>query len=173
MKLKLERIDTNRLTIQREFEEMGQGLLLVRVASVPKYPTPLHWRLVDGKKPPLDISLNPSTGVFDSLKFFFMDEKIVLSNPDVQDIKVDVGSPTFDTSIWTKDQYLVDMEGEFIANFYDEQVFLRFNSDKITNGVALDSSTYLLFNEDSEFCGVLLRELNENELKALTDSRVI
>jgi hypothetical protein len=90
MALHVARLDPAEQHYTRTATVIGPGLVLLDVRTVAAYASSndLHWRLADGKKPPLDIALDiafdtafdialdADTGAFLRLAFFISHEEI-------------------------------------------------------------------------------------------------
>jgi hypothetical protein len=90
------------------------GVVLINLNLVSAlHPAPLHWRVGNWRKPPLDIEIEPSSGSLQAIQFALQDEQVplvaVASLPTGKS-----GLPVFDTADWPTDRYL-DVRGQVAA----------------------------------------------------------
>lgn len=86
-------------------ESPTDGVALVDVdMNRPSTTVPLHWRVGDWTKPPLDISVTPE-GRLQRLQFVIQDEEVGRTGVAAESTD-DQGVPLFDVDRWPPDRYL-------------------------------------------------------------------
>jgi len=169
----LQKVKNNRL-YKREFEVMGEFLILLKVEAVVKnigYNFHLFYR--DGKKPPLDIAINPNNLTIEYISFFLQDEhiKIKQNSPDIKfyndrlclfsdDLSIDNNSlnfiKAFEISLVKND--LIAIENGYKGEIFAYQVF---------------DSNYILMNKENNIIGFDFKNISTIEMENLKDTKVI
>lgn len=131
-----------------------------------------HIRYNNGYKPPLDISFNNIDGSVDCIKYIIQDERIFFDdiNYDIIDSDSIFDIPYFIDEI----NYICNRQGEFVVYFNDSNLFIIKKDISLYNfmGYSIDINTMLLFQE-KDFCGILIKDINENEMEELRKSKCI
>ncbi len=139
----------------------------------------VHWRVGDGTKPPIDLTLYAETGRLRSLEIILQDETIerrtVLST-ELTSIAEQRGVPIFERTLWKDDEEFVD--GDFVYdNFVDEQfspvlswteqnnllVVWQTPPVQVAKTCSIDESLTLLFNEQEELVGCQVNKITREE----------
>ena len=158
----------------RDFEGMGEGLVLLKVESAVKragYNYHLFYR--NGKKPPLDIAINTNDFSIEYVSFFIQNELI-----QVDDSKLGI--------VYSEDNLLISS-----ANFSIDTTNLSFMKDfdilfsennliileeGIKNsvfGYSLNGTNYILVDENNNIVGLAFKNISLDEIKVLREVKVI
>ncbi|MHB1685213.1 MAG: hypothetical protein ACYCYO_20805 [Bacilli bacterium] len=158
--------------IRRDFEYMGTGLILLRVTSEDKIPSPYHWMLEDGRKPGLDISFNPTNGNMVYMKFFLQDEKVKVESVEISATELQ-GLPLFDKSDWNENQYYLSEHGAVKLMFDGTNLYLIRTGHTPTICVRTGQSFSMLFSTDKIFSGAMFHDVNTEEIQLLKDAGML
>lgn len=94
-----------RLSAGWEIEVPASGVVLFDVRTGHSAsPVPLHWRVSDATKPPLDIAINPADAGIQSVQIVLVDEWVDYGSYSCPDSHVD-GLPTVVIRDWPEDRY--------------------------------------------------------------------
>lgn len=159
----------------RTIEGMGEGLVLFKTSVVNKrIGQNFHLFFEDKRKPPLDIAINPDSGIVEYISYFLQDEKIVereiINKIDYNDGLVTIKEDSFDeksTSLIFKKNFEIFMSNNDIFVLYEAILNKPLQAYKIGN------ANYLLFSNNYDFCGMLLRNISEKELKEIRNSQCL
>lgn len=175
MGLKFSKIckEINNILIHRNFEAMGENLLLIKLESIPKCLSPYHWFLEDKKKPPFDIAINPDNGLFNYIKFFFQDEKIQKINSYINCEKREDGYPQFDISSFNEKKYHVFEQGKMEAYLQERNLYLVVSKTNSCRCLKLDSYNSILFDAGDNFTGIVCKDLSDKELEELVNAKIL
>ena len=119
-------------------------------------------------KPPLDISFNISDKLMERFSFIIQDDKIDINKLDIKVEKFNI--PFNIPNEVDEKNYLHEELGNFIIILSEKNLLIIKNGaekDKYY-GHNVDTNTVLLFKSE-EFCGVLIKNLNDEELKNLKE----
>jgi len=167
------------IEIQKEYvrtiEKMGKELVLFKIsAAYKRIGQNYHLYFEDKRKPPLNIAINPENGTIEYITYFAQKEKIILHN--IVNI------------IDFKDKFAVIEEGLFDKNNTDVILEKRFKIIKSNNDIfimdteilneslqayKINDVNYLLFTSAGDFCGVLLKDISEEELNEIRSSQCL
>lgn len=158
----------------RDFEGMGEGLVLLKVESaVKRAGHNYHLFYRNGKKPPLDIAINPNDFSIEYVSFFIQNELI-----QVDDSKLGI--------VYSEDNLLISS-----ANFSIDTTNLSFMKDfdilfsennliileeGIKNsvfGYSLNGTNYILVDENNNIVGLAFKNISLDEIKVLREVKVI
>jgi hypothetical protein len=122
------------LPVKRAMELIGEGLVLINVyRDAPYGPADVvHWRLGDGRKPPLDIWIDARSGAFLELTFFVSHEAIPRRPAPLPLPSAKEGQVLFDISLWQElpdDDPYADERGDAHLSFALGDMVLRFGGD--------------------------------------------
>ncbi|AIF51849.1 hypothetical protein [Pelosinus sp. UFO1] len=175
MGLKISKIcnKLNNIRIQRNFEAMGENLLLVKLEFLPKCLSPYHWFLEDKRKPPFDIAINPDDGFISYIKFFFQDEKVQKNNSNIKYGKEEEGYPQFDTSSFDEKKYHIFEQGKLEAYIQEKSLYLIVSKTNSYRCLKLDAYNAILFDETDTFTGVICKDLSAKELGELVRAKIL
>lgn len=166
--------DIGNFNVSRKFEGMGEGLLLLRLQFILKYPSPFHWLLESRGKPPLDIAVDSTNGAICYIKFFFQDETI----KNITDIQLEIkeiqkGIPYFDISEFDEKKYYISEKGSMSTFIMHGDLYIFIVDAKIDMILNVDHDNALLFNEERFCVGLLIKNLSNSELKELMLSKIL
>ena len=176
MSLKLNEVKNEIVTlVDRKFESMGKGLLLVRLDFNTKNQSPYHWFLEDDRKPPFDIAFNPDNGLCSYIKFFFQDEKILIDKKiDIGFIsKIVEGVPIFDLTSYNEKNYQIFENGIMVSCLINNDLFLLIKDKNIGICINVDSKTSLYFDKNNLFTGLQIKSLTDSEINVFKDSDIL
>lgn len=153
----------------RRIEQMGKGLVLIEIKREGvRYGLKYHRLYNNGYKPPLDISFNGSDKMMERFSFIIQDDKI--DNKQI-DIRVEKFNTPFNIPNEVDEKnYFHEELGNFIMNLSEKNLLIIKNGviQEEYFGYYVDTNTILLF-QNEEFCGVLIKNLNHEELKNLKE----
>lgn len=155
--------------VQREFEFMGKGLVLLRVTVGGKTPSPYHWILEDGRKPGLDVSFHPTYGSLSYLKFFLQDEKVKVE-PLSLSVNELSGLPVFEMTEWSESQYYVTEHGTVESVFDGRNLYLIRTGYIPLLCIRVNQSFSMLFADNKAFSGVIFHNIGDDEIQSLKDA---
>ena len=159
----------------RGIEGMGTGLVLLKVYSKEKrYGMNYHYFFEDNRKPPLDLAINPDDGMIEYISFFVQDELVekreMKESFSIIDANVEFDISSFNDEINNKVfeekfELFIDSNGNLwcLKNIWDISI----------NAYLIDYNNYILFDENNEFLGVLMKDLNHKELEQFVESDCI
>lgn len=164
---------------KRTFECMGNQFVLVTITmstssknSSHLLPRPFHWRLADGKNPPLDISIDPESGLLREITFF-IEGKITAQNTFQPSYKSGKGQPVFQIIRWEKDEYYLDEEGMIDIILYNNDVYCIFSGVDIDNTLDINSKLSCIFDNNNVLGGFILKDLDKKEKRVFKDAGLI
>jgi len=165
-------------SVSRCFESMGTGLLLLSIHTDPKSQYPYHWFLENNIKPPLDIAIDKDTGQFNSIRFFFQDEKINCIKKIPSCLKSLHGIPLFQVSDFSEDKYQIFEQGNVFAHTKNNDLYLilenHVNSFKSINlCLILSENITFFFDKSNIFIGLCLKDLSISEVSTLELSNLL
>ena len=140
----------------------------------------VHWRLADGRKPPLDIALNRTTGAFQELTFFIQDETIPRAAQRLPALGQRDGLPQFDTALWPSGRYDVDEPGSAQFALDGRDLYVMFSpldaaapSAAAPVGAIAAGSLRFLVDQEERVVGLALPHLSDDEMTTLRDADVL
>jgi hypothetical protein len=176
--LKLKFLDCTpiELSIERNFESMGEGLMFISVVASPKVTLPFRWFLEDGRKPGFDLAIDSYKGIFNKFTFFLQDEKVEhtvvqMAQPDL----IQSGAPRFDLSFWSENQYHIFEEGSIRTVFQNGDLFMLMSErvDRVSYEVELNSKHSMFFSQEGDLIGIVMKKIDSQELQAMKNSNVL
>ncbi|WP_430509851.1 hypothetical protein [Gottfriedia solisilvae] len=159
----------------RNFEGMGKHLVLININAIPEMDdTKYHCFFEDKKKPPLDIAINQNEKNIEYISFFIQDEKIIKLEKKYsvnflnENICINV------EGFSEKNPYKY-FQNEFMFHIEENNLFVINIISGYEELIAyeLSNEIFVLFNTKDVFCGILLKNLKEKEMKVLLESEVI
>ncbi|WP_106496313.1 hypothetical protein [Lentibacillus sp. Marseille-P4043] len=157
---------------KRTFEPMGKGLLLFEIKKdISRNGQNYHFFYGNGKKPPLDLSINPDDNTIEYISFLLQDEKIVSRKREDTVFFFKEENIAISDNNFSSDRPHIDFSREFeIALLNDNKIAIvskDVKSDLI--GYRIDTSNYILFQEGI-FSGFLMENISTNEWEAIKES---
>ncbi|NBK94438.1 hypothetical protein D5278_21335 [bacterium 1XD21-13] len=159
----------------RTIEGMGEGLVLFKTGVVNKrVGQNYHLFYEDKRKPPLDIAINPDSGTVEYVSYFAQDEKLDVYNI-INDIEFKDGLVTIEDDFFDEKNTSISLEKKFKIVKSDTSIFILYKEvpNKILQAYKIDGFNYLLFSDDFEFYGVLLKNISDKELKEIQNSKCL
>ncbi len=159
---------------RRDFEGMGEGLVLLKVESEVKnagYNYHLFYR--NGKKPPLDIAINPNDFSIEYASFFLQDELIRVENGISEIVYSDDNLLIFSegfTIDTTNLSFMKDFEVFFSEN---NLIILEAGIKNSVCGYSLTEANYILVAENNNIVGLAFKNISLDEMKVLREVKVI
>lgn len=161
-------------TYVRNIEEMGKGLVLIKILRKDKRPgLKYHFFYENGVKPPFDLALDPQDNQIDYCSFFIQDEKVAFKKRffnlefrkaiEILDEKFSFNKPN------------ISLTKEFDVFISEEDLFVLEKNvvlEKI-NAYEIGANTYILFSEEDCFEGIMIKGLTELEKDQLISADVI
>ena len=159
----------------RGIEGMGTGLVLLKVYSKEKrYGMNYHYFFEDNRKPPLDLAINPDDGMIEYISFFVQDELVekreMKESFSIIDANVEFDISSFNDEINNK---VFEEKFELFIDSNGNLWCLKNIGDISINAYLIDYNNYILFDENNEFLGVLMKDLNHKELEQFVESDCI
>jgi len=179
MGLLLARTINSAETSNRSLEHMGHQFVLVTINmsafltdTTHLLPRPYHWRLADGKNPPLDVSIDSQSGLIREITVFLADKKFE-QNVSQSRCRSSKGHPVFETTSWTEDEYYIDEEGVVGVTLYNNDVYCSFSGLNVDNCLDIDDKLRCLFTSENVLEGFVFKDLDQQEMKVLKDAGLI
>lgn len=159
---------------KREFEGMGEGLVLLKVESMIRntgYNYHLFYR--NSKKPPLDIAINPQNHVVEYVSFFLQDEHIEQVQTNVN-IELREESLYFNFEELSVDNTALNFQKDFVVQLYEKNLVVIENGycGKIY-GYLLSGNNYILVDNEDNIIGLNFKNISIQELEILKEVKVI
>ncbi|MGH2511005.1 MAG: hypothetical protein ACRDHZ_26885 [Ktedonobacteraceae bacterium] len=177
--LKVAEIERLPATMTREITSPAQGLVLIdcqcarNAENEEPLPVPLHWRIGDWSKPPIDIALDEDTGHFQSLLLVLQDEIIkrrALPDVDLASPTSELGIPIFARTPWNNDELYVDEHLQPTLSWEEQSSLLVVFASppiQITRTCLVDDSFAFLLNEQDEIIGFQLNQITPEERRMM------
>lgn len=156
----------------RTFESMGKDLFFIRVDNIHKDLFPDHYFFENGKKPPFDIAINHITRRISDFTFFFMNEKLIISDEPFSFEKIN-GEPVFSAELFDENKYHEFIQAEFDSFLWNESLVIIRKGSNPKKAIAISQDIAILMNEQNDFAGVLFESLSEQDIFKLKESEVI
>ncbi len=179
MPLRLHESINGKCTVERKFEEMGDKFVLVDInieveGIDTKYQnlSPLHWRIGDGKNPPLDISVNNHNKIIRGINFFIADEKILQKDIHIES-SIEKGVPVFDNELWKNEEYYVDDIGSVRYFQFKNSICCILSEGKWNLSLELEDNLTLIFGIDNEVVAIIVECLTAEEILILEKAHLI
>ena len=159
---------------ERDFEGMGEGLVLLKVESSNKnigYNYHLFYR--NGKKPPLDIAVNPNDLSIEYVSFFLQDEQ-VKTNQIIPEIKFREDSLFFAFENLSINNTSLSFHKNFVPLLLDNN--LAIIGDDVNGeiyGYLLEKDNYILTDNEYNIVGIYFKNISTQELETLKEVKVI
>ncbi|MBC2183846.1 hypothetical protein HCB33_10810 [Listeria sp. FSL L7-0233] len=159
---------------ERSIESMGTGLILFKIRVKEKnIGHNYHLFYENGKKPPLDVAINPKKGTIEYISFFLQDEKL-----DLNEMNLDLSLG--ENNIIITDSKLSENSCD-ISRHKEFSTFLSGNSiivveqrvESNLKGYKLNEFNYILFNKDQDVAGVILKNITSDEMEQIKESKAI
>jgi len=158
----------------RKIESMGEGLLFFEI-SVRKKNVGQNYHILyaNGKKPPLDIAINPDNNEIEYVSYFLQDEILEQRKTELKTVG-ECNKSVFCEVVNQKDSNYISYSCDF--NYWMEGdtiwVIRSDNSCKTIQELHITNSDSLIFVED-EFIGFKLDYIRKNEKDELRKSKCI
>lgn len=179
MRLTLHEIIKEKCKVERKFEEMGDKFVLVDInveveGISTKYQnlSPLHWRIGDGKNPPLDISVNSHNKIIKGINFFIADEKILQKDINIV-TSIEKGVPVFDNMLWKNGEYYIDNTGTVRYLQFENSICCILSENKWNLSLELGDDLTLVFGIDNEVVAIIVECLTAEEIFILEKAHLI
>ncbi len=177
--LKLVEIQHSSAQMIREANSPAQGLVMIdcqfarEEGNEEPLPVPLHWRVGDWSKPPIDIALEEETGRFQSLLLVLQDETIArkkLTDVDLTVLPSETGIPVFERAPWKKDETYLDEHFQPTLS-WDEQsnllVAFVLAPIQVTKLCLVDDTLTFFLNAQEEIIGFQLNHITNEEKRTI------
>ncbi|HLY29492.1 MAG TPA: hypothetical protein VKQ36_00560 [Ktedonobacterales bacterium] len=153
----------------------SHGLVLWTIAVNPDAPLVdrVHWRLADGRKPPMDIALNQTTGTFQEVTFFLQDEQAPRAKPQADSLRRMQGLPQFNTSLWSPGHYDVDEPGRAAFALTGRDFQVTFEGTEPAVELIDSGMIHFLLDAERRLVGLTLPQLTDDELQTLMTAQVL
>lgn len=162
----------NNSKFTRCFESMGKGLLFIRVDSKQKSNTPFHYLFEDGKKPPFDIAINPSTNMLSYFKYFLQDEVISYTH-NFGDLNQMNGEVVFSVEKFSEKTYQIFEEAEFETAYQNDNLYIVRKGYCPESAVCLSEGIKILIDKMGNFVGVIFDSILDSEIQEFEKSQFI
>jgi hypothetical protein len=157
------------VVIKRTFENMGERFLLLTVERKepkPRAMAPFHWFLADKRKPALDLSIEPSDGMFREPTYFIDDPITPMQAPSAENFTH--AMTFFETDKWVESNlYHVEQLGEARVYVSGQDLVLAFQGSRLDEAVLLDTRFGVLLDSDQRLTGFILKSLTSEEWSEL------
>ncbi len=156
----------------RTFESMGEGLLFIKVEDKSKSLPPYHFFFRDGRKPPFDIAVHPTTKCLSYFTFFLQDEKAKLLGISNKLIEIE-GNLIFPTDLFSENIFEVSQQAEFEVLFDYNYLAIVIKNTTPVYKIIISKNLNILLSHEEVFVGVSFDVINEKELLAFKESMII
>lgn len=159
----------------RTIEGMGEGLVLFKISVVNKrIGQNFHLFFEDNRKPPMDIAINPKSGTVEYISYFAQDEKLD-SRIVMNDIEYKDGLPTIEEELLDEKNTSIALEKRFKIVLSNDDIFILYEDimDEPLKAYKIDDTNCMLFSEDLEFYGVMLKAISKKEIEEIQKSRCL
>ncbi|MBC2250449.1 hypothetical protein HCB49_10660 [Listeria sp. FSL L7-0123] len=159
---------------ERSIESMGTGLILFKIRVKEKnIGHNYHLFYENGKKPPLDVAINPKKGTIEYISFFLQDEKLDLNEMNL-DLSLGENNIIITDSKLSENSSDISMHKEFSTFLSGNSIIIVEQSvEGNLMGYKLNEFNYILFNKDQEVAGVLLKNITSDEMEQIKESKAI
>lgn len=164
-------IKKNATDYTRSIESMGKGLVLFKVCVKQRILRQnFHYYYEDKRKPPLDLAINPKTRLVEYISFFAQDE--VLINKEITNEIIYIqNSIVFSCNEFTENNPEKTEGKEFQLNYHDNNIY---SIDKNYCGkliaLDIDKMNCIIFDEEYNFMGCILKKITDNEYLEIVKS---
>lgn len=163
----------NEIRYSRTVEGMGEGLVLFKVSvNNKRIGQNFHLFFEDKRKPPLDIAINPDSRTVEYCSYFAQDEKIV-ERLVLNEIRYKEGLLTIEEEFCDKMDINFEKKFEILKSNNDIFILCTNLSNDSLQAYKIDNFNYLLFSNNDDFCGVLLKNLSEKEWEEIQCSHCL
>lgn len=166
--------ESNNKKYIRKIEGMGEGLVLFEISSIDKIiGQNFHMFFEDKRKPPLDIAINPHDGRIEYISCFAQDEVIKKGSIEkkiiIEKIGISISSETLN-----ENNANLTVEGKFVFITSNNDIWIL--REDITsnslNAYELNETNWIIFSNNI-FCGIVLKDLKNEELQELYNSKCL
>lgn len=167
-------IDNTENKYIRKIESMGEGLLFLEVSVIEKnVGQNYHILYENGKKPPLDIAINPNNNEIEYVSYFLQDEILKQRKMELKTIS-EYSSSIFSEAVNQKDTNYISYNCNFDYWMEDDTIWVikSDNCCKTIHELHITNFDSLIFVED-EFIGFKLKKISKNEKDELRKSKCI
>lgn len=165
----------NVLKYSRSIEGMGEGLVLFKISAVNRRIGQNYHLFYENKiKPPLDIAVNPDKGTVEYCSYFAQDEKVI-ERAVKNDIWYRDGLVIIEEDNFEEKPPSLSMEKHFEILKSNNDIFIlcKNMSNILLQAYRIDNFNYLLFSNDCNFCGILLKDISKKEWREIQNSQCI
>lgn len=165
----------NVIKYSRTIEGMGEGLVLFKISVIGKrVGQNFHLFFEDKRKPPLDIAINPDSRTVEYCSYFAQDDNII-ERTVMNDIQYQDGLVTIEEEFCEEKKTSIKFEKKFeiLKSNNDIYIICVNASNSPLQAYRIGSNNYLLFSNDYDFCGMLLKDISEKEWGEVRDSQCI
>jgi|SRR5579871_1597822 hypothetical protein len=160
----------------RTAEKMtSRGMVLWTITADPaaRPVNRIHWRLADGKKPPLDVAINRQTGLFQELTFFIQDEVVLRTTDHPAPTERQAGQPQFETDSWQPGQYDRDEPGQATFALDGRNLYVLFQGMAPATSIADAGTVQFLLDGQQQVAGIVLPALDDSLLAVMREAQVL
>ncbi len=169
-------ICTSEIDYYRNIEFMGEGLVFIEISNIKSiHRAKYHLMFNNNRKPPLDVAINTNKSNIEYISYFIMNEIIQCENPKCNIIyheeNIKISDKCFNSD---SDVFYKDVLAEFNIFYINSDILiLHSKCNGVLNAYQLDSSDYILADLNGMIAGVVLKCINDKELRTLTQAGVI
>ena len=157
-------ISSNFVDYTRTIESMGKGLVLFKVRAKNKMSGQnFHYFFEDKRKPPLDLAINPKTGLVEYISFFAQDEEFARDKTACE-IILKSNNVAFACYEFSENNPEKTEGKEFLLTFNEKSVYAI---DKNYHNKLFG---YQINNENYIFRGCVLKNITTSELSEIAKS---
>jgi hypothetical protein len=161
-------------TYKRDFEGMGEGLVLLKIESVIKsigYNYHLFYR--NGKKPPLDVAVKPNDLLIEYVSFFLQDESVKIGQ-QLLEIEFQEDSLSFSFDNLSVDNTSLNFQNDFdVFLLENDLIVLEKGFGKKIYAYLLSRDNYILIDKGDNIIGLCFKNISVQELETLKEAKVI
>jgi hypothetical protein len=170
--LRLLRVEPATVHVSRSIEAPTAGVAILELGMEHeggRSLAPLHWRIGDWQKPPLDISLHPSSGALEEVQIVFQDERIEPGwlHPAPDEL-LGPGLPYLMPESLTGSRY-IDVRGEVTAVRNDATIQIMWGHSSALLATILVSQDFRLYiDRDHLLTGFEIGRITVDEWRILS-----
>lgn len=162
--------------LRRSVQAIGRyGNVLIHIESVPRSTQSdmYHWALGNGRKPPLDVSIDASDGTFRDLTFFVQDEVLPQVTTRWLLSVAQPGSIHFDHSPWSSRRRYMAESGDVTMRMEENNLVVAFDDLQSATTVIDMGCLWFLINQESSLSGLILPDLEAVTLRLMQVAGII
>ncbi len=171
--MRLKTINSKKSTLYlRNFQSMGEGLLLIEIKNQRKTNSPFHYFFRDGRKPPLDVALDQANGEIEYITFFLQNEKMLIGD-GIYDIEILDGCIEIIIDEFNFDNYHIYLDINFDISYSKNSIIVSRKEIIPKKAIRISEGIYILFTDTNDFTGLIITQISKLEINEMKKSEVL